>query len=126
MSRPRKIYITLAELQDARPCGRGYRQLMEGIEFDATADEVIIPLDLILAVNGPDDALWAYYRVYLWGAVQRASTYEETRKAIAAADDELDALWDKYPLTNNELGTWKEDLQERRVVREFLKGKKRA
>ncbi len=51
-------YVTVELLKKMNACPLRYRRLMRGVEFD-DADEVRIPLRLILEVNGVQDWLWA-------------------------------------------------------------------
>jgi len=57
-----KLYVTLDELKQFGACKPRLNKLMKRIEFDK-AEEVRIPIELILDVNGPWDAMWAITRL---------------------------------------------------------------
>ena len=68
------IYVTLAELREWGPCSRGMRKLLRGITYDkkCAPEDVIIPLNVILNVNGPCDLGWVvdrmiHNRLVKWG-----------------------------------------------------------
>ncbi len=52
-----KAYVTLQELDDFGPCKSGYKKLRRKIEFE-DAEEVRIPLLLVLETNGMSDLYW--------------------------------------------------------------------